>query len=156
MLYFVFSAGGESFAIEASYIELIVPSVGVSSVAHLPNFVRGILEFNDEPVTVIDFCTIISGEPCPEKMHARIAIVKNIDQASGGRLLGILGEKATDILETSSPFIINQHDGHGPLSYIHPGVLLGSTVIQLIDIPRFFEAFSNQIYERSSTRSHYA
>ncbi|CRX38386.1 chemotaxis protein CheW [Estrella lausannensis] len=150
MLYFVFSAGGEYFAIEASYIELVVPMVGVNSVAHLPNFVKGILEFEGEPVTVIDLCRIIGGEACPDRMHARIALVRSTPFEKRGPCLGILGEKATEILETSSPFIISQSEDHGPLSYIHPGVLQGSTVIQLIDVPRFFEAFSHQIYARSS------
>lgn len=143
MLYFTFTAGKELFAVDASFIQLIVPSFGVKAAPHMPMNVRGIVEYVGELIPVIDFCLVFKGIPCRERMHARIAVVTNGLEGTKKKLLGIMGEYATDILERDQPLACSET---GEYSYIRPALIDESgSIVQLLDVPLFFKHFQDTI-----------
>lgn len=142
MVYFTFTAGGKLFAINAMDIEMIVASICVKPKSPPLKNVRGVLEFGNEFVTVIDFNKVITGEACPKKMHARIAILNHDEKK-----LGILGEFATEVLESEKPFTVKKGHNIGDHFYIQTAVMYETAHVLLIDVPLFFKAFQNVIYE---------
>lgn len=131
-MYFTFIAGEKPFAIETSYIELIIPFIGMKEAPC--GHVRGVVEFRGSLVNVIDFCALFGGKPCEDKMHARIALVHNGLLGEEKRLLGVLGECATAILEAGEPLLKSQDNK----SFIH-SVMIDGALTSLIDVPELFK-----------------
>lgn len=81
-------AGPERLAIPAGAVVEVVPAVRLHSAAG----VAGVFRYRGAVVPVLDVYRLITGEPCPEALHARIVVVDN-------PRLGLLVERVSELKE---------------------------------------------------------
>lgn len=98
MLFLVFQVGGERYALEASKVVEVVPFVTLRRLPQAPRGVAGLFSYHGRPVPVVDLSEWLTGQPAREQLSTRILVVNYLDGGGAERLLGILAERATEML----------------------------------------------------------
>jgi chemotaxis-related protein WspB len=114
MLFLVFEAGGERYAIEAGHVVEVAPLLAVKKLPHAPKGLAGIFNYRGRPVPAIDISELTTGKPAAELLSTRIIIVSCPGKAGDQRLAGLIAERATATLRKN------------PLEFRHPGIELPS------------------------------
>ena len=99
MLFVVFRAGGERYALEASSIVEVVPLVRLTPLPHAPPSLRGLFRFRGAIVPAVDLSVLTGGTPAKDLMSTRI-LVTRIAIGEGGRerFVGLGAEGVTGTL----------------------------------------------------------
>jgi chemotaxis-related protein WspB len=110
MLLLTFTAGGESYALDAAGIVELVPRVGLRAIPHAPAHLAGLLGYRGGVVPVIDLGVLLGSSPCADRLSTRIILVKsppggqNRGDGPAGpdrslHLLGLIAERVIDLVE---------------------------------------------------------
>ncbi len=91
MLYLLLDAGADTYAIESSYVELVVPFAELKQAPGAPPTIAGILNYHGRPLAVVDCGEMLAGRPCAPQAGTRIVICR-IKLNGTERLIGLLGE----------------------------------------------------------------
>ena len=145
MLFILFSAGEDSYAIAAGEVEEVVPFARLKEVPHTHSALAGLLNFRGQPVPVLDMNQLL-GRAGVEACHTtRILLCRGLLEAEPERLLGVVAENvvATQQIEESdfrppgaraeeSPFVgwIHEMPDGRYLQRIHPGRILPEPVLR--------------------------
>jgi len=98
MLFLLFQIGNDRYAIEANRVVEVAPLLELQRLPHAPRGVAGVVNYRGNPVPAVDFSQLVLGQPAAERLSTRIIIVKHPDGQGREQLLGIIAEKATDLL----------------------------------------------------------
>lgn len=93
----VFRTGKEEYAIPIPFVISIEKVEGITSIPHLPNYVKGMAKVRDDLIPVVDFENILYGRSLKENETSRM-IVLQTDELS----FGILVNEAREILDIPS------------------------------------------------------
>src|SRR5947209_19227584 len=110
MLFLLFQLGKNRYALEASRVVEVVPMLALNQLPQAPKGVAGIFNYRGRPVPAVDLCELATGSPARERLSTRIVIVKHGSGNDPGRMLGLIAEKATEMLRTN------------PQDFVDPGV----------------------------------
>ena len=99
MLYLLFHAKNESYAVDAREIIEIVPRVKLRSLPKAPEYVAGLLNYRGESVPVLDLCVLLHGNRCAAVFGSRMILMKYPDASGAMRVLGLLAEQVTETLQ---------------------------------------------------------
>ena len=113
MLFILFEAAGERYAVEAQRVVEVVPLLGLKKLPRAPRGLAGIFNYRGRPVPAIDISELAVEKSASELLSTRIIIV-NCPNEGQERLLGLIVEKATEILRKD------------PAEFRHPGVEIPS------------------------------
>lgn len=94
-----FSLGDERFALDTQLVREVAPLVQLKKIPNAPAWVAGIMRYHGQLVPVIDLCALNMGQPAERKMSTRIIIADYTATEGSNRLLGLLAEKVTEILQ---------------------------------------------------------
>ena len=94
-----FSLGDERFALDAKAIREVVPLVQLKKIPNAPTWVAGIMRYHSHLVPVIDLCALNMQRPAERYMSTRIMVIDFTTDDGSNRLLGLLAEKVTEILQ---------------------------------------------------------
>ncbi len=114
MLFILFEAGGERYAIEARRVVEVAPLLGLKKLPRAPRGLAGIFNYRGRAVPAIDLSELAAEKPAPELLSTRIIIVNCPGETGEDRLLGLIAERATEILRKD------------PSEFRHPGIELPS------------------------------
>lgn len=96
MLYLLMDAGPDTYALATASVVKIVPYAALKAAPAAPAAIVGILNFQGQPVPVIDCCLLLTGSPSSLRFSTRIALhLVPID--GNHRILGLLGENLTRV-----------------------------------------------------------
>lgn len=98
MLFLVFQVGGERYALDANKVVEVVPFVLLRRLPQAPRGVAGLFSYHGRPVPVVDLSELFTGQPASEQLSTRILVLNYQDGGGAERLLGILAERATEML----------------------------------------------------------
>jgi chemotaxis-related protein WspB len=99
MLFLLFQLGQDRYALEAGLIVEVLPLVGLKALPGAPHGVAGLVDYRGAAVPVIDLSTLALGTPSASRVSTRLLVVRWVSTHRGERLLGLIAERATDMLK---------------------------------------------------------
>src|SRR5579862_760192 len=98
MLFFVFHLGNDRYAIDAAQVIEVLPLVNVKHIPQAAAGVAGIFDYHGVPVPLVDLAALALGQASRRWMSTRIIMVNYCIQPGETHLLGLLAERATEML----------------------------------------------------------
>lgn len=109
MLYLLFQAGGQRYALDVSIVVEVIPLVDYEALVVAPAGVAGFFNYHGQPVLLMDLSRLITGRDSRKWMSSRIIVVRRgKDPSRESGVLGLLAEQATGTLRTTEQAF--QHD----------------------------------------------
>ena len=106
MLFLLFQLGQERYALDAGQVDEVLPLLRIRPILQAPPGVAGMLNHHGSPVPVIDLSELTVGRPAVRRLNTRIVLVHYRGDDGTLHLIGMIAEKATEILRCeSSDFI---------------------------------------------------
>jgi chemotaxis-related protein WspB len=123
MLFLLFQAGEERYALEARQVVEVVPSVAVRPLPTAPAGVTGFFNYRGGPVVALDLCRLLNGRPSRDSYSTRIIVLRLPDGTERGQFVGLLAENATTLLRKDPA------DFHEPVPHLRQGGSLGPVLL---------------------------
>ena len=98
MLFLMFHLDRDRYVLDVAEIEEILPYVAAKAIPGAPAGVAGAINYHGKPVPLIDLALLALGRPSAAVMSTRIALLRYPSGPASPRLLGLVVERATDIL----------------------------------------------------------
>ena len=98
MLLLLFETGAGRFALDTKQIVEIIPLLVPKKIPGAPEYVAGIINYRGEPVPVFDLCALSGEDPSSHFYSTRIVLVKYPLSVDEEKLIGLIAEKATDVV----------------------------------------------------------
>ncbi len=146
MLFLQFVVDKTRYVLAAGNIMEVVPLVPLQKQPNAPAHIAGLMNYRGSSLPVIDLSQLFAGRKAILRLSSRIVVVKVVLPDQETRNIGLLLEKATEILkmdegEFSEPGIENPQalylgkvvmDGQGMLQLISPEYILSAMDIELL------------------------
>ena len=101
MLLLLFETSDGRYALESQQVVEIIPLLQPKKIPGAPAYVAGIINYRGMPVPVFDLCALAGGTPCRQYYSTRIILVHYPLAADQKRLIGLIAERATDVVRCS-------------------------------------------------------
>lgn len=98
--YLMCSLAGQMYALPVLAVDDILQHVGVIRVPLVPDFVRGVLDFGDGSMPVIDLSARLGGAPCPSGDGCIVVVLVPADDRP--QPIGLVVESVADLREINS------------------------------------------------------
>jgi len=142
MLFLLFQLGQDRYALEANRVVEVVPLLTLRRLPQTVQGVAGVFNYRGRLVPALDLCDLTSGQPAPERFSTRIIVIHYDHPSGGNHLLGLVAERATELLRTEARQFVPTGmkrtdapwlgpvlmDGKGPILWLHHQGLLPDPV----------------------------
>ena len=98
----VFEVDGQRYGIEVTEVSKLLPYVRLRRLPQVPEYVVGVFRYREQMVPVVDLSQLISGKPSTPHLSTRIILVEHPGPSGTPRLLGLLAERASHILDNDT------------------------------------------------------
>jgi chemotaxis-related protein WspB len=132
MLFLLFQLGKDRYALEAGKIVEVLPMVALKQLPQAPNGFAGIFNYRGRPVPTLDLCQLTQGQAAAERLSTRIIVINCSDGQGGQRSLGIIAERATEMLRRNPRDFIDPGFKTKDAPYLGPVLLDPKGTIQWI------------------------
>ena len=132
MLYLLFQLGKDRYALEASRVVEVVPLLNLKHFPQAQRGMAGIFNYRGRPVPAVDLCDLTMGQPAAERLSTRIIVVNYPDESGANHLVGLIAERATEVLKRDAGDFIEPGFKMTGAPYLGPVFMDGSRAIQLI------------------------
>ncbi len=132
MLYLLFQLGKDRYALEVSRVVEVVPLLNLKQFPKAPRGLAGIFNYRGRPVPAVDLCDLTMGQPASERLSTRIIVVNYPDESGANHLVGLIAERATDVLRRDARDFIDPGVQVGGAPYLGPVLMEGNRAIQLL------------------------
>ena len=136
MLFLLFRMGDDRYALDALQIAEVLPLVGVKELPKAPSGVAGILDYHGDPVPLIDLSQLALGRPARRRLGTRIILVNYPARNGTSHLLGLLAERATEIMQRDPKDFVSSGVGNDTAQYLGPVAADAQGMLQWIKIDR--------------------
>jgi chemotaxis-related protein WspB len=99
MVALLFEVDGQRYGLDITQVLKVLPSVRLRKLPQVPEYVAGVFRYRGAMVPVIDLSQLIAGRPYAALMSTRIILVQHPGRSGNSRPLGLLAERATEILD---------------------------------------------------------
>lgn len=144
MLFLLFQLGNDRYLLNTMQVAQVLPLIGVKQIPLMPAGVAGALNYGGKPLPVIDLNQLAVGRPAARKLSTRIVLVNYHGQNGVRKLLGLIAEKATELVryepdEFTDPGITNPEtpylgpvvsDAAGLMQWVDPDKLLPASITE--------------------------
>jgi chemotaxis-related protein WspB len=150
MLFFLFTMGDDRYALDALQIAEVLPLVGIKLIPHAPSGVAGILDYHGVPVPVIDLSQLALGRPTRQRLGTRVALVNYPVLNGTYHLLGLLVERATEILRRDPTDFVASGVRNDTAQYLGPVAADAQGMVQWITIDKLLpSSVRDQLFTQS-------
>lgn len=132
MLFVLFQAGHDRFALQAAHVVEIVPLLNLKKIHHAPRGVAGLFNYRGRPVPAVDLCELTTDQPAAERLSTRIIIVRYPDAAGTEHLLGLIAEQATELLRKEDADFTDPNVRIDSAPYLGPVIMDGQGSVQWV------------------------
>lgn len=101
MLLLLFETGDGRHALDSRHVVEVIPLLQAKRIPGAPDYVAGMINFRGTAVPVIDLCALAGGGPCREYFSTRIILVHYPLADDHERMIGLIAERATDVVSCS-------------------------------------------------------
>jgi chemotaxis-related protein WspB len=152
MLFFLFRMGDERYALDALQIVEVIPVVGVKEIPLAPAGVAGIVDYHGAPVPLIDLSQLALGRPAQKRLGTRIILVKYPDQKGTNHLLGLLAERATEVMRRNPADFVDSGIGNDPAPYLGPVTADVHGMVQRITLEKLLpQSVRDQLFTQAAS-----
>ena len=133
MVYLLFQLGRERYALEAQSIVEVLPMVLITPIPQAPAGIVGAFNYRGTPVPAIDLSWLAMGRPARNRLSTRLILVNYPDAAGHPHRLGLVAEKATDLVRREPAEFVDAGVTNDRAPYLGPVAADASGIIQLIE-----------------------
>ena len=101
MLLLIFQAGTQTYGLDTRQIVEVAPYPECTLLAHAPTYVAGLARWRGRTIPVIDLSALIGGTAAPALFSTRLVVVDYVRSEGHAHPLGLVAEKAVEILGVS-------------------------------------------------------
>lgn len=145
MVMLLFHVGDERYACSCDQIVEIIPQTSLKQVTHSAPYLAGLLRYGSSFIPVVDFSQLRERRASANRLSTRIIIFQEGADLLEKRMLGLLAERVTDIIEESPNAIASQKASFQDAPYLSGVYGDDKGVIQHIDVKELFSLVS-QVY----------
>jgi len=98
MSYLIFHLGGRRYGLDTSHIVEIVPLLDFIPLSNVPQYVAGRFQYRGKSVTAVDLINLMTGNAHRKCFSTRIVVVDYPMKEGFAPLLGLIVERATDLV----------------------------------------------------------
>ena len=139
MLFLVFHAGENRYAIDASHAVEILPLVCWKHLPESPAGVSGVFNYRGTPVPLVDLSQLMTQKPCRTWMSTRVIVVSlSTESGDGTRLLGLLAEQVTETLRQNEEDFRHSASSNAP--YLGRIAVQPAGMVQRIEVKNLLPA----------------
>jgi chemotaxis-related protein WspB len=133
LLFLLFRLGNDRYALEASRVVEVLPLLDLKQWPQAPPGVAGSFNYRGRPVPAVDLCELALGRPARALLSTRIIIVNHPDARGALHLLGLIAERATEMLRKDSRDFVDAGFKIGAAPYLGPISMDAHGAIQWVD-----------------------
>src|SRR5580693_447913 len=120
MMLLLFHLGKDRYALEAQRIIEVLPLLELKKIPEAPRGVAGIFNYRGRPVPAIDLNDLVLGQPADNSLSTRIIIINYPDESGRLHPLGLIAERATEIIRRKKSDFIEPALKFGDAPYLGP------------------------------------
>ena len=128
----MFQLGKDRYVLEASRVVEVVPLLVLKRLPQAPKGVAGTFNYRGRPVPAVDLGALTLGQPASERFSTRIIIVNYPDDDGTNHLLGLIAERATEMIRKEAKDFVDPGVKLGAAPYLGPVLAEGNGAIQWI------------------------
>jgi chemotaxis-related protein WspB len=132
MMFLLFHLGNDRYALEARRIIEVLPLLELKRIPNAPRGVAGIFNYRGRPVPAIDLSELTLGEASGKHLSTRIIIINYPDESGKLHPLGLIAERATEIIRRDTGDFADPGLKFGDAPYLGPVSTDSQGVIQLV------------------------
>ena len=132
MLFLLFQLGNDRYVIEAARVVEVLPLVELKKIPESPRGVAGLFNYRGKPVPAVDLGELASGQPAREHLSTRIILVRYPDEGGRQHLLGLIAERATEIIRRDSKEFMEPGLKLSSAPYLGPVLMENGGVVQWV------------------------
>lgn len=119
MVFLLFQMGRERYALDFREIAEVLPLLALKRIPQAPPGLAGVFDYRGAPVPAIDLTQLAVGRAAEHKLGTRIVLAHY--RADGKpRLLGLIAEKATEILRREETDFVSTGVSNQAAPYLGP------------------------------------
>lgn len=134
MLFLLFQAGKERYALEANRVIEVLPLVQIKAIPKSPAGVAGLINYRGKPVPVMDLTELMLGHAAETRLTTRIILVDYPDDRGETRILGLIAERATETIQSERSNFLEPGVSVKSAPYLGPVATENSRMIQRIEV----------------------
>ncbi len=120
MQYVKFNLDEFRYVLSISDVVEIIPYVKLTALPNLPDYLVGLCNYRGFSVPVIDLCSLFLKRPCNKKLSTRIIVVEIGEGNSPDKMVGLMVEKATEIVKVEDENFMDAGVYGDDLPYLGP------------------------------------
>jgi chemotaxis-related protein WspB len=133
MLFLLFELGQDRYVLDAREVAEVLPLIAIKRVPQAPPAVAGLVNYRGAPVPVIDVSQLTLGQPAQRRLSTRIVLVRYPDAHGETRLLGLIAERATQMVRRDETDFVASGVTDQGASYLGPVAPDERGLLQWID-----------------------
>lgn len=146
MLFITFQLGEDRYALDAGQVMGVLPLVSIKAIPGAAQGVAGVFNYRGQPVPAIDLAGMALGVPSQARMNTRIILVRYPDEGES-RLLGLIAERATDILRRAEADFSDLGLSVDETPYLGPVTRVNGKMVQWVKVDRLLsDKVRNQLF----------
>ena len=134
MLLLLFQLGQDRYALEAGLVVEVLPLVALKGLPGAPRGVAGLVDYRGTPVPVLDLSALALGVAAASRVSTRLLIVRYCAAQGGERLLGLVVERATEMLKCAAEDFYNPGVETSGAPYLREVVRDRQGLIQRVEV----------------------
>jgi chemotaxis-related protein WspB len=154
MLMLVFRVGEDLYAIGATEVVEVVPSVRLRHIPQAPEYVDGIFNYRGALAPVVDLCRLMYSRPSHDYLSTRIILVRCRALDGRDQVIGLRAEQVTDTMQVEETAAEGRPVSVTAAPYLGPVFSTPAGLIQRIrPEPLVSGSLTDSIFARISEQS---
>jgi chemotaxis-related protein WspB len=150
MLFVLFQLGRDHYALDASQVVEVLPLVQAKKIPRAPAGIAGVFTYRGVPVPLVDLSALALGRPAHARLSTRVLLVHYPDSTGTKRLLGLIAEKATEMLRREPADFVASGVRSDGAPYLGPVVNDARGLIQRIELEKLLPASTRDVLFQQS------
>lgn len=120
MLFLVFHAGKDRYALDTGQIEQVLPFLEAKALPGAPAGVAGVINYRGMPVPLIDLSLLATGQPAAAVMSTRVILARYQGRDGGDHRLALSAERVVATIERDAADFVATGVEAGTPAYLGP------------------------------------
>ena len=131
-MFLLFHLGKDRYVLEARHVIEVLPLLELKKIPEAPRGVAGMFSYRGRPVPAIDLNELTLGHAAAQCLSTRIIIINYPDESGKLHPLGLIAERATEIIRRDASEFTQTGLKFGDTPYLGPVLMDESGVIQWV------------------------
>jgi chemotaxis-related protein WspB len=120
MLFLLFQIGQDHYALDTRQVAVVLSLTKLKQIPATAPWVAGVFSYHGQSVPVIDLSQLAIGRPSQQRLSTRLVLVHYPAPGPDSRLLGLVLEKASEIMRRTPAEFRDSGLDHSQAPYLGP------------------------------------